>query len=55
MKTIADRDLGIDCDFVAKADTDNEVIKMATDHIKKEHPSMLEETRDAMRENIKTE
>ncbi len=55
MRTLSDRDLGIDCDFVARADTDDEVIKSATDHIRKEHPDMLDEVRDDMKANIKTE
>lgn len=37
MKTIADRDLGIDCPFVAKANTAEEAIKQSKDHIKKDH------------------
>ncbi len=55
MKTLSDRDLGIDCDFVARADTEDEVIKLATDHIREEHPDMLEDVRNEMAINIKTE
>lgn len=55
MKTLSDRDLGIDCDFVARADTEDEVIKLSINHIKEQHPEMLDDARTDMLPNIKTE
>ena len=41
-KTIACRDLGIDCPFVAKGDTEEEVVEKITEHGKTTHPKEVE-------------
>lgn len=43
MKTLNDSDFGIkDCDFVARGESDDEVIGMMIDHLKENHPSEYE-------------
>ena len=36
-KTISCRDVGVDCDFVAKADTLDELMQMTAQHAKEAH------------------
>ncbi len=55
MKKIYDKDLGIDSDFVATGETDEEVIKNSLDHIRKEFPNELNKVRPQMKAAIKTE
>lgn len=55
MKTLADRDLGINCDYVARADTEEEVTCIATDHIQDQHPYDYDWVKDMMADKIKTE
>ena len=38
MITLACRDAGVDCDFVAKDETVDGVIRKAVDHVKSAHP-----------------
>ncbi|MDO8495634.1 MAG: DUF1059 domain-containing protein [bacterium] len=55
MKTISDKDLGIDCDFVARGNTDQEAIEAATAHVRDEHPEEAERALAAMRSKIRNE
>ena len=50
MKTLSCQDMGVSCDFVAKAETDEEVIKMAMDHAKDVHPEKVKEMMSKMSE-----
>jgi predicted small metal-binding protein len=43
--TLACRDIGMDCHFVAKAKTDEKVMKKASKHLRKKH-KMLEIPQD---------
>lgn len=36
-KVLKCRDVGMDCDFVARADTEEELLKMAAKHAKTDH------------------
>ena len=40
--------MGVDCPFVAKADTDDEVIKMAREHAMAEHAEVVAERSKTM-------
>ncbi len=37
MKTLACRDAGIDCDFVARGETEEELFRVGGEHLKKVH------------------
>jgi len=37
MKALSCKDIGVDCDFIAKGMTADEVLKKAAEHAKKEH------------------
>lgn len=54
-KRIADRDLGIGCDFIAEGSTNAEVIRKATLHIKDDHPGEFPRVKDKIRNFIKSE
>ena len=43
MKTLACRDMGVDCDFVAQGETEKEVMDKAMEHVKAVHPEKAEE------------
>lgn len=43
MKTIACKDAGMDCDFVAEDKTDEGVIAQAVEHVKMVHPDKMME------------
>lgn len=43
MKTLACRDFGLDCDFVAKGETMDELKAMAMPHIASTHPEKMED------------
>lgn len=43
MKIIYDRDLHINCPFIAQGDTIEEVIRKSMNHIRKEHPEEMED------------
>ena len=55
-KVLACRDVGVDCDFVACADTEEKVLLQATEHARRDHgvteftPEMEEKTRKAIHE-----
>lgn len=51
MKVLHCRDAGFDCDRVIRAETEEEVLKQAASHAKKDHH--IEEIDDKMVENIK--
>ena len=49
MKALACKDLGVmDCEFVAKAETAEEAVKMATDHAMSAHKEKVEEMAKTM-------
>ncbi len=54
MKALACRDMGVDCDFVAKADTAEETVKMATDHALKAHAEKIAEMSKTMSQDEMT-
>lgn len=54
MKTLSDRDLGIECDFVAEGETTDEVIEQETEHIQSEHPDEFDRVKTMMKSFIKT-
>jgi predicted small metal-binding protein len=43
MKTLACKDMGVECDFVAKAETTEETMKMATEHAMTTHKDKMDE------------
>lgn len=53
MKTLSDRDLDIDCDFVSEGNSTDEVVKMATEHIQSDHPEEFDRVKGMMKMNIK--
>ena len=53
MKTISDRELGIDCDFVAEGDTNDEVIENASAHVQSEHPDEWARVKNIMKTKIR--
>ena len=55
MKTLSDRDLGIDCDFVAEGETTDEVIDATTEHIRSEHPDEYDRVKGMMKMHIQVE
>ena len=58
MKQLACRDLGMDCDFIATAETEDEIMKQGAEHGKKVHgytdadftPEMVEKVKGAIKE-----
>ncbi|MFA6426862.1 MAG: DUF1059 domain-containing protein [Candidatus Magasanikbacteria bacterium] len=50
MKTLSCKSMGIDCDFVAEAETDEEVIKKGLEHADDEHTEYMEKMRTTMSE-----
>jgi predicted small metal-binding protein len=54
MKTLACKDLGADCGFVAKGETADEVVKKMADHAAKAHKDKAGEmSHDQMMEKVK--
>lgn len=55
MKKLTCRDIGVDCDVVFEADTDDEIMKKAADHAAAEHnlPSIPPYIEDKCRKAIK--
>lgn len=43
MKTLACKDMGIDCGYVAKGETAEEVVQKINDHAIKAHPDVVGE------------
>lgn len=48
MKTLACRDMGVDCDFVAKGQTDEEVVAAGMRHAASRHPEYIKELHKTM-------
>jgi predicted small metal-binding protein len=54
-KEIRCRDVGVDCDWVARGETEEEIMKKAAEHAKKAHgmneipPELVQRVRDAIR------
>jgi len=46
MKTLACRDFGLECDFVGKGATDDEVMRLTSEHVKKQHPERWNKTKN---------
>jgi len=46
MKTLACSDFGMECDFVAKGKTNEEVMRAASEHVKRDHPQRWKKTKD---------
>lgn len=57
MKTINCRDAGIQCDFVARGQTDEEVMRVAAEHSRQKHgmTTLTPELRQKMRSLIREE
>jgi len=55
-KTVSCREVGIDCDFVAKGETEQEVLQECAEHARKEHgmtelpADLAEKVRGAIRD-----
>jgi len=56
-KTLRCRHLGVDCVFVARGETEEEVLKKVAEHAKKDHgiQEMTEEYRVAWRKAVRDE
>jgi predicted small metal-binding protein len=50
MKTLACKDMGVDCDWVGKAETTEELMQMAKEHAMKDHKEYWDETMSKMSE-----
>lgn len=48
MKTFACKDLGMNCDFVAKGETEEDVLKQAIEHGQTTHKSEMDEMAKTM-------
>ncbi len=54
-KVVRCRDLGVDCDFEARAETEEEILKKCAEHASKDHnvteipPEVVEKIRKAIR------
>jgi len=55
-KTVSCREVGVDCDFVAKGETEQEVLQECAEHARKEHgmtelpADLAEKVRGAIRD-----
>ena len=55
-KVLRCRDVGMDCDFVARAETEEEILKKAAEHAAKDHnmteipPEAVEKIREVIRD-----
>ena len=53
-KTVSCRDVGMDCDFVARGETDEDILQQCTEHARKDHgmteipPEVAEKLRGAI-------
>ena len=61
MKTLSCKDMGtMECDFVAKSETEDEVVGSMMDHAKQSHPDKMtmmpeEEMKNMMKSKVKDE
>ena len=53
MKTLSCREAGCECDYIAKGETEEEVMKDAADHRIKEHGKKEEEDMSQMKEMLR--
>ena len=55
-KVVSCRDVGVDCDFVAKGETEQDILQQCTEHARKEHgmtelpPDLAVKVRSAIRD-----
>jgi len=55
-KTVSCRDVGMDCDFVAKGETDEDILQQCAEHARKDHnmteipPEVVDKVRGAIRD-----
>ena len=55
-KTVSCRDVGMDCDFVAKGETDEDILQQCTEPARKDHgmteipPEVVDKVRGAIRD-----
>jgi predicted small metal-binding protein len=55
-KTVSCRDVGMDCDFVAKGETEQDILRQATEHARTAHnmteipPEVVDKVRGAIRD-----
>ena len=56
-KTLKCRDVGVDCDFAASGKTEEEVLKKAAEHARKDHgiKRVTKDYRESWRKSIRTE
>ncbi|MFA6422061.1 MAG: DUF1059 domain-containing protein [Candidatus Buchananbacteria bacterium] len=52
MKTLACADFGADCKFVAKGNTNEEVMNKMMEHVGKSHPDKMEEVKGMPKSDI---
>jgi predicted small metal-binding protein len=56
IKVVRCRDVGVDCDFEARAENEEEILKKCAEHASREHnmmeipPEIIEKIREAIRE-----
>jgi len=55
MKSLACKDLGIECMFVAKADNEEDVIDMTMKHTENEHPMQAADMKTKMTDDERHE
>lgn len=48
MKTLACRDMGIDCGFVARGESDDDAVALMVEHAEENHETELEELTDEL-------
>jgi predicted small metal-binding protein len=51
MKSFSCRDVGVDCNWTCKASSEQEVLRLAESHAKKEHPNVQFD--DALKNKIR--
>ena len=56
MKTLKCKDVGVDCDFVASGKSEEEVLKKATEHARKDHgiKKVTKDYKDSWRKHIRS-
>jgi predicted small metal-binding protein len=56
MKTLKCKDVGVDCDFVASGKSEEEVLKKAAEHARKDHgiKKVTKDYKDSWRKHIRT-
>lgn len=58
-KTLRCRDVGVDCDFVAKGETEDEIMEQAARHAREDHgfeqipPDLEQKARSAIRDETR--